>query len=122
MVTTLALAALRASMVLAGYTYLGYPLALLAWSAVRPRRPRPGPRTEPFPQLSVTVPVHNGAAVIGAALEAILAADYPPDRRQVLVVSDASTDGTDDVVRGFADRGVELLRLPHRCEIGRAHV
>jgi cellulose synthase/poly-beta-1,6-N-acetylglucosamine synthase-like glycosyltransferase len=115
MVTTLALAALRASMVLAGYTYLGYPLALLAWSAVRPRRPRPGPRTEPFPQLSVTVPVHNGAAVIGAALEAILAADYPPDRRQVLVVSDASTDGTDDVVRGFADRGVELLRLPHRC-------
>jgi len=30
------------------------------------------------------------------------------------VVSDASTDGTDEIVRSFADRGVELLRVPMR--------
>jgi glycosyltransferase involved in cell wall biosynthesis len=29
---------------------------------------------------------------------------------QILVVSDASDDGTDDIVRAFADRGVELLK------------
>jgi glycosyltransferase involved in cell wall biosynthesis len=44
----------------------------------------------------------------------LLELDYPRDRFQILVISDASTDGTDDVVRGFADRGVELLRLPER--------
>jgi cellulose synthase/poly-beta-1,6-N-acetylglucosamine synthase-like glycosyltransferase len=32
----------------------------------------------------------------------------------VLVVSDASTDRTDEIVRGYADRGVELLRVPVR--------
>jgi cellulose synthase/poly-beta-1,6-N-acetylglucosamine synthase-like glycosyltransferase len=47
-------------------------------------------------------------------LRKILEIDYPPERRQILVVSDASTDGTDDVVRTFADRGVELLRVPVR--------
>ncbi|MEP6474158.1 MAG: glycosyltransferase, partial [Gemmatimonadota bacterium] len=40
--------------------------------------------------------------------------DYPEDRRQILVVSDASTDRTDQIVRSFADRGVELLRLDTR--------
>lgn len=114
MLTTLALVTLGGTLGLAGYAYVGYPLALWIWSTVRPRRPPVPTRTGPWPLLTVTIPVHNGVAVIGGALEAILAADYPPDRRQVLVVSDASTDGTDDVVRGFADRGVELLRLQER--------
>lgn len=114
MLTTLALATLTATLALTGYAYVGYPLALWLWSTARPRRSSTVARTAPWPLVTVTIPVHNGAAVIGGALEAILAADYPPDRLHVLVVSDASTDGTDDVVRGFADRGVELLRLPWR--------
>jgi len=52
--------------------------------------------------------------VIAGTLERILGLDYPADLRQVLVVSDASTDGTDEIVAGFADRGVELLRVPRR--------
>src|SRR2546422_3899840 len=40
--------------------------------------------------------------------------DYPAERRQILVVSDASTDRTDAIVGEYASRGVELLRLPHR--------
>lgn len=116
MLASLAMATLAATVMLGAYTYAGYPLALWLWSAARPRRHPPATRAGAgvWPQLTVTIPVHNGAAEIGAALEAILAADYPPDCRQVLVVSDASTDGTDEVVRGFADRGVELLRLPQR--------
>ena len=52
--------------------------------------------------------------MIAGTLERILGLDYPADLRQVLVVSDASTDGTDEIVAGFADRGVELLRVPRR--------
>ena len=52
--------------------------------------------------------------MIAATLDSILAIDYPADARQILVVSDASTDGTDEIVAGFADRGVELLRMPFR--------
>ena len=44
----------------------------------------------------------------------MLAADYPAERRQVVVISDASSDGTDEIVRRYAARGVELVRQPER--------
>jgi len=69
---------------------------------------------EDWPRITITVPCYNEAQSIAATLEGLLALDYPADRRHVLVVSDASTDGTDDIVRGFAGRGVELLRLDRR--------
>ena len=62
----------------------------------------------------MTVPVYNAVSSIRETLERILEVDYPRDRLQLLVISDASTDGTDDVVRCLAERGVELLRLPRR--------
>ncbi len=95
------------------YAYVGYPIALRLLSLVV--RPRPVPADpDPWPVLSITVPAYNEEAAIAATLERILAADYPKDRLQVLVVSDASSDRTDEIVQGFAARGVELLRLPRR--------
>ena len=47
-------------------------------------------------------------------IDSLLELDYPPDRRHILIISDASTDRTDDIVRSFAHRGVELLRLTVR--------
>jgi cellulose synthase/poly-beta-1,6-N-acetylglucosamine synthase-like glycosyltransferase len=47
-------------------------------------------------------------------LENALALDYPRDQLQILVISDASEDGTDDIVRNYEDRGVMLYRLDHR--------
>src|ERR1044071_4053683 len=95
------------------YTYLGYP-ALLKLLSLRARRRRTLRMAPIFPRISIVLPVYNEAAVIAATLERILAIDYPADRRQILVVSDASTDGTDEIVARFADRGVELLRLLQR--------
>lgn len=104
---------LAAAVGLAVYAYLGYP-ALLALIAA-PRRRWLAPTDPPvWPLVSITIPVYNEAAVIREKLEDVLGMDYPPDRRQVLVISDASTDGTDDIVAEFASRGVELLRLPRR--------
>src|SRR2546425_560737 len=47
-------------------------------------------------------------------LENLLQLDYPVDRRQILVLSDASTDRTDAMVSEYARRGVQLLRMPRR--------
>jgi len=103
------------------YTYLGYPALLKVLSLVRRTRRSGGrggrgggQRLSGWPQISIQLPVFNEADVIAGTLDRILALDYPPDRRQVLVVSDASTDRTDDIVMSFADRGVELLRQPRR--------
>lgn len=93
--------------------YVGYPLLLVVLSAVRRRRPAP-PDPPAWPSISITVPSYNEEASIGATLESLLRIDYPSGRRQIVVVSDASTDGTDDIARAYAHRGVELLRLPER--------
>ena len=110
------LALLLAALALGLYTYVGYPvlLQLLAFGRRRPFL-SPSPRTA-IPSISISLPVYNEAETIAHTLERLLAVDYPAERRQILVVSDASTDGTDDIVRGVAARGVgvELLRLPER--------
>jgi len=95
------------------YTYLGYPAILKVLSLLR--RPRSaGELLSAWPRISIVLPVYNEAGVIAGTLERLLALDYPAELRQILVVSDASTDGTDEIVAGFADRRVELLRLPRR--------
>jgi cellulose synthase/poly-beta-1,6-N-acetylglucosamine synthase-like glycosyltransferase len=98
---------------LAVYSYLLYPglVAVIGW--LRPAGSRP-PIPDEWPLISITVPVYNEALHIQRKLEKILQWDYPADRRQVLVISDASTDDTDAIVGRFKARGVELVRLPKR--------
>lgn len=95
------------------YTYGGYPLLL--WLLAR-RRPAPVTPAEPpeWPRISISLPVFNGEATIRRTLDALLAVDYPMDRRQIVVISDASTDATDAIVQEYADRGVRLVRLGKR--------
>lgn len=102
-----------AAIALVVYTYGLYPLALKLWGTFRPRRPDPGEPVE-WPMISITVPAYNEEAQIRGLLDSLLALEYPSDRRQILVVSDASTDGTDTIVAEYEDRGVELLRMPQR--------
>lgn len=109
-----AYAAILFALVLAAYAYAGYPLLLWAIGLVRGRREVVRSEGWEWPRVSVTVPAYNEEREIAATLEGLLALDYPPGRMQVLVVSDASTDGTDEIVRGFAGRGVELLRTAAR--------
>jgi cellulose synthase/poly-beta-1,6-N-acetylglucosamine synthase-like glycosyltransferase len=94
------------------YAYIGYPLVL----TVLPRR-RNGAGVvagDECPNISITVPVYNEEFNLAEVLDALLAQDYPAASRQILVISDASTDGTDDIARRYAHQGVELLRLPER--------
>ncbi|HEX6938511.1 MAG TPA: glycosyltransferase [Longimicrobiales bacterium] len=104
---------LGAAIALGAYTYLGYPLLLRLLAPPAKRRPPLEPRRD-WPRITITVPVFNEAAQIRDTIETLLAVDYPPDRRQILIVSDASTDGTDDIAATYADRGVEVMRLPER--------
>ncbi len=53
--------------------------------------------TQPF--VSVIVPVRDGESTIADCLDSILAADYPPDRREILVIDNGSSDGTAALIR-----------------------
>ncbi len=94
-----------------GYTYLGYPLGVHLLSRVRSREVRKG---QLEPSVSVVLCAHNEQERVGPKLENLLSLDYPADKLQVVVVSDGSTDGTDEVVRGYDDERVVLERLDER--------
>lgn len=97
-----------ASLAFLVYLFFGYPLLL----AVTARRERPvHKRLEPK-TVSVLLTVYNGEKWIREKLQSILALDYPAELMQVIVISDGSTDRTEDIVREFGTRGVELLGVP----------
>ena len=102
-----------APLIVGVYAYLVYPAILWFVAAVRPKSPTTT-AAPAWPGVTVTVPVYNAVSTIRATLERLIAIDYPRDRLQLLVLSDASTDGTDDVVREFAAQGVELVRAEQR--------
>lgn len=110
-----AIGAAAAPLVIAGYAYVGYPVSLWLIRAVKGTRRVVSPdEVRDWPEVTITVPCYNEAGSIAQTLDRLLALDYPAERRHILVLSDASTDETDEIVRSFADRGVHLLRLPRR--------
>jgi cellulose synthase/poly-beta-1,6-N-acetylglucosamine synthase-like glycosyltransferase len=96
-----------------GYAYVGYPALLKLIGLTRPAAPAVGDPAE-WPSVTIVVPAYNEEQAIRRTIESLLAIDYPAERRQILVLSDASTDGTDEAARSYAERGVELFRLPTR--------
>lgn len=94
------------------YVYGGYPLLLALVAALGGARP--AFRGDSAPAVTLLISAFNEADVIARKIENSLGLDYPGDRLQIIVISDASDDGTDDIATSYAGRGVELLRMPER--------
>ncbi|MGH7432464.1 MAG: glycosyltransferase, partial [Candidatus Methylomirabilales bacterium] len=99
------------SVLLVGYTYLGYPALMGAWAALRSRPPR---SLGGKPMVSVVIVAHNEAMRIAGRLENLLALDYPRDRFEVLLASDGSTDGTPERARAYVQAGVRVISFETR--------
>lgn len=59
------------------------------------------------PFMSVVICSYNGAAVVGRAIESLLAQDYPKDRYEIIVVNDGSSDATAQVIQRFPVKYIE---------------
>ncbi|HJV33622.1 glycosyltransferase family 2 protein [Geomonas sp.] len=98
---------------LLGYTYLGYPLLLWLLARLFPKSHRCDLKYRP--SVTLIISAYNEAQVIEEKIVNSLALDYPREKLTVLVVSDCSDDGTDQLVCRYADLGIRLLRAPeHR--------
>ncbi|HEY0604208.1 MAG TPA: glycosyltransferase family 2 protein [Herpetosiphonaceae bacterium] len=93
------------------YTYAGYPLLL---TLVARLRPKPKPYPQITPKLTLLIAAYNEQDVIAGKLENSLTLDYPREQLQILVAADGSDDRTPEIVREYADRGVELSYSPER--------
>jgi cellulose synthase/poly-beta-1,6-N-acetylglucosamine synthase-like glycosyltransferase len=92
------------------WTHAGYPLAAAALARLRPRPIRKDDET---PDVSVIVAAHDEEDVIARRVENLLELDYPPERLEIVVASDGSTDRTNEIVEELAAHAsnVKLLRV-----------
>ena len=93
------------------YVYAGYPVMvrllarLVGKGVVRaPIRPR----------VTVVIAAYNEALGIRAKLANVSSLDYPRELVDVIVASDASSDGTDEIVKAFDPSRVRLIRVEGR--------
>ena len=93
------------------WTQAGYPLTAAALARLRGRPVR---KDDIEPNVSLIVAAHDEEDVIERRLTNLLALDYPPEKLEIVVASDASTDRTDELVErvAVADDRVRLLRCP----------
>lgn len=95
------------------YSYFLYPLCLLALSRTR-QCPRVDASAGEQATLSLIITAYNEKSRIREKLDNALAVDMDKDRLEIIVASDCSDDGTDDIVREYADKGVKLVRAAER--------
>lgn len=99
------------------YIYFGYPA--LIWMISRFGKKRPSPKASHLqtPRVTLLVPAFNEERVIGGKLDNCLSLDYPAELLDILVISDASDDRTDEFVSTYTTahpNRVRLLRMPER--------
>lgn len=100
------------SLATVAYVYAGYPITLM----LLPRRPsrRSSAISLVLPRVTVVIAAFNERVSIRPTVQNKLDQDYPAGLLDVVVVSDASTDGTDDIVQEMQASRVTLLRNPRR--------
>ena len=97
------------------YVYAGYPLLARLLGGLVRRRVWSATPGEHLPTVTVLIAAYNEATHIEATVRNKLAQDYPADKFDIIVISDESDDGTDDIVKGIGDPRVRLIRQTPRA-------
>ncbi|WP_455389137.1 glycosyltransferase family 2 protein [Petrachloros mirabilis] len=90
------------------YVYAGYPVAVVLLARIFGRDVRKG---DIEPAVTVLIAAFNEEREIERTVINKLSQNYPADRLEVIVISDGSTDRTDEIVREIAERSGGRLRL-----------
>lgn len=94
------------------YVYIGYPATVAVYALFNNKGVQ---KSDIEPYITIIVAAYNEADCIADNIENKRAMDYPIERVEIIVVSDGSEDGTDDIVRKFSDSGVKLIRQEPRA-------
>jgi cellulose synthase/poly-beta-1,6-N-acetylglucosamine synthase-like glycosyltransferase len=90
------------------YIYVGYCAGVFLLAQILNRNIS---KADIEPSITVVISVFNEEREIERTVVNKLLQDYPSDRLEVIVVSDGSTDRTDDIVRSLVDRNGGRLKL-----------
>ena len=70
--------------------------------------------TEELPDVTLLVAAYNERSVIAERIDNALALDYPRDKLEIVIASDGSDDGTNNIVDSYSDDGVLLMPFSPR--------
>jgi cellulose synthase/poly-beta-1,6-N-acetylglucosamine synthase-like glycosyltransferase len=76
------------------WTHIAYPAFAVLLARLAPKRAR---KDEIEPTVTLVVAAYNEESVIARRIENLLELDYPADKLQIVVTSDASTDRTEEI-------------------------
>lgn len=100
------------------YAYFGYPLCLLLISvfkkSIRPNDYELRAINYQLPSSTFIITAYNEEKLIRKKIENTLSQDYPSKKLEIIIASDCSTDGTDEIVQSFKDQGVQLIKASER--------
>ena len=109
---------------LIAHTYVLYPVVLfVAYAAIQIRRDleylsgrseRRVSEPKELPAVSLLIPAYNEEAHLGEKLANLEQIDYPPDRLEVILVSDGSSDGTNRLLADAPQGRCRTIFLPVR--------
>jgi len=102
---------------LLGSTYVGYPVLVhLLSRRAKDEQSRSNLPNSETPEIDMVLPVHNEEKNLPAKLRNIFELDYPPEKLQVYVVSDGSSDSTNDILSNVdgANCGFHAILLPEQ--------
>jgi len=91
------------------YVYFGYPFLLFILSKLRPVLQVETAKISP--NVSLIIAAYNEEKTIAQKIENSLKLDYPPEKLEIIVASDDSTDETNEIAKGFSGNGVKLAAL-----------
>lgn len=94
------------------YVYFGYPLIILLIAAINKKTVQINENFEPT--VSLIIAAYNEEDIIEEKLKNSLSLDYPKDKLEIVVFSDASTDRTNELVNRYQDKGIILIQLSER--------
>ncbi len=103
------------------YTYFGYPALLITLRRLAADRPAPAAPATP-PNVAIVVIARNEEGNIRQKLQDLLEQDYPADRLEIWVASDASTDGTNAIVEALSADESRVLLLASESNGGKAEM
>jgi cellulose synthase/poly-beta-1,6-N-acetylglucosamine synthase-like glycosyltransferase len=93
------------------YTYFGYLLLVIILGMIINKKVN---KKAIEPNVAFMIAAYNEEKCIQEKILNTLELDYPKDKLRIIIVSDGSTDRTDEIVKSFQHTGVELMRIEGR--------
>jgi cellulose synthase/poly-beta-1,6-N-acetylglucosamine synthase-like glycosyltransferase len=104
------------------HTYLFYPLGLVMFTSKEKPKGDMYSLTENLPTVAILMAAYNEEKVIGAKIKSVFETNYPLDKITFYIGSDASTDGTDAIIKEWQQRYPQLKLVNFSGRTGKSGI